>query len=62
MKDLEDAAGLINSHGSLPFEDNLVSHDSIQVERLRAAGCIVVGKTNAPEFGWTALTRTSSTA
>ncbi len=57
VKDLEDAAGLITSHGSLPFKDNLVAHDSIQVERLRAAGAIVVGKTNAPEFGWTALTK-----
>jgi len=26
------------------------------VARLRAAGCVVVGKTNTPEFGWTAKT------
>ena len=57
VKDLEDAAGLVTTHGSVPFKDNLVSHDSIQVSRLRAAGAIVVGKTNAPEFGWTALTK-----
>ena len=57
VKDLEDAAGLVTSKGSVPFKDNLASRDSIQVERLRAAGAIVVGKTNAPEFGYTAITK-----
>jgi Asp-tRNA(Asn)/Glu-tRNA(Gln) amidotransferase A subunit family amidase len=57
VKDLEDAAGLVTSHGSRVYKDNLVSRDSIQVERLRAAGAIVVGKTNAPEFGHTAITK-----
>lgn len=57
VKDLEDAAGLATSYGSVPFKDNLVSRDSIQVERLRAAGAIVVGKTNTPEFGYTAITK-----
>jgi len=57
VKDLEDAAGLVTSHGSVPFKDNLASRDSLQVERLRAAGAIVVGKTNAPEFGYTAITK-----
>lgn len=57
VKDLEDAAGLVTSMGSLPFEDNHAQRDSAQVERLRAAGAIVVGKTNAPEFGYTAITK-----
>ncbi len=57
VKDLEDAEGLINSRGSLVFKDNVSKHDSIQVERLRRAGAIVVGKTNAPEFGATAITK-----
>jgi aspartyl-tRNA(Asn)/glutamyl-tRNA(Gln) amidotransferase subunit A len=57
VKDLEDAEGLVTSHGSVPFKDNLARRDSIQVERLRAAGAIVVGKTNAPEFGATAITK-----
>ena len=57
VKDLEDAAGLVTTHGSLVFKDNLVARDSLQVERLRAAGAIVVGKTNAPEFGATAITK-----
>ncbi len=57
VKDLEDARGLVTSHGSVPFKDNLASADSAQVERLRGAGAIVVGKTNAPEFGHTAITK-----
>jgi aspartyl-tRNA(Asn)/glutamyl-tRNA(Gln) amidotransferase subunit A len=35
----------------------MAARDSVQVERLRAAGAIVVGKTNAPEFGYTAITK-----
>jgi len=57
VKDLEDVEGLITSHGSLPFKDHVATSDSIQVERLEAAGAIVVGKTNAPEFGYTAITK-----
>jgi aspartyl-tRNA(Asn)/glutamyl-tRNA(Gln) amidotransferase subunit A len=57
VKDLEDVAGLVTSEGSVPFRDNVAARDSVQVERLRAAGAIVVGKTNAPEFGHTALTK-----
>ncbi len=57
VKDLEDAAGLVTSQGSLPFRDHVAAHDSTQVERLRRAGAIVVGKTNAPEFGHTAITK-----
>jgi aspartyl-tRNA(Asn)/glutamyl-tRNA(Gln) amidotransferase subunit A len=57
VKDLEDCAGLITSHGSLPYKDNLAERDSVQVDRLRAAGAIPIGKTNAPEFGYTAITK-----
>jgi len=57
VKDLEDVAGLVTSEGSVPFRDNLATRDSVQVARLKAAGAIVVGKTNAPEFGYTAITK-----
>jgi len=57
VKDLEDAEGLVTTHGSVPFKDNVAARDSVHVERLRAAGAIVVGKTNAPEFGHTAITK-----
>ena len=57
VKDLEDAKGLVTSMGSIPFRDQVAQQDSTQVQRLRAAGAIVVGKTNAPEFGYTAITK-----
>src|ERR1700676_4750025 len=57
VKDLEDAAGLPTTHGSVPFKNLMPKQDSIQVARLKAAGAIVIGKTNAPEFGYTALTK-----
>ncbi len=56
VKDLEDTVGLPNTHGSLLFKDYYPERDTIQVERLKAAGAIVIGKTNTPEFGYTAFT------
>jgi Asp-tRNA(Asn)/Glu-tRNA(Gln) amidotransferase A subunit family amidase len=53
VKDLEDAAGFVTTHGSAAFVDEPpAAADSILVARLRAAGCVVLGKTNTPEFGW----------
>jgi aspartyl-tRNA(Asn)/glutamyl-tRNA(Gln) amidotransferase subunit A len=57
VKELEDADGFATTQASVPFKENRPERDSAQVERLRAAGAIVVGKTNAPEFGSTAFTR-----
>lgn len=57
VKDLEDVAGLPTTYGSRPFQDYRPARDSVQVARLRAAGAIVVGKTNTPEFGYTGLTK-----
>ena len=56
VKDLEDAVGLPNTHGSLLFKDQRPQRDTIQVERLKRAGAITIGKTNTPEFGYTAFT------
>ena len=57
VKDLEDAAGYVTTHGSAAFADGPPAvADSVLVERLRAAGCVVVGKTNTPELGWKADT------
>lgn len=54
VKDLEDAAGYVTAQGSfLHAGDPPAEADSILVERMRAAGCVVMGKTNTPEFGWT---------
>jgi len=53
VKDLEDAKGLVTTRGSAAFCDEVPARsDSVLVSRLRAAGCVVVGKTNTPELGW----------
>lgn len=57
VKELEDADGFPSSHASVPFKDNWPQRDSVQVERLRSAGAIALGKTNAPEFGYTTFTK-----
>jgi Asp-tRNA(Asn)/Glu-tRNA(Gln) amidotransferase A subunit family amidase len=53
VKDLEDAAGFVTSHGSPVFAGGAAATvDSPLVARLKAAGCVVIGKTNTPELGW----------
>jgi len=57
VKDLEDAIGFPTTNGSpLDADAAPAMRDSHLVERLRRAGCVVVGKTNTPEYGWTACT------
>jgi aspartyl-tRNA(Asn)/glutamyl-tRNA(Gln) amidotransferase subunit A len=48
---------MATTFGSKAFRDNLAAEDAIEVARLRAAGAIVIGKTNTPEFGHSAFTR-----
>lgn len=50
VKDSEPVAGLPMACGSLVYAGRVAAADSIHVARLRAAGAIVVGKTNTPEF------------
>jgi aspartyl-tRNA(Asn)/glutamyl-tRNA(Gln) amidotransferase subunit A len=57
VKDLEDVAGMVTSKGSRLFVGERAERDEIHVARLRGAGAIVVGKTNTPEFGFTAITK-----
>ena len=51
IKDLEQTRGIRTTMGSLIHKDFVPDEDSIEVERLRAAGVIILGKTNTPEFG-----------
>ena len=57
VKDLDDAAGLRTTFGSRLFADNVAPDDAPVVANIRAAGGIVIGKTNVPEFGAGANTR-----
>ena len=57
IKDLEETTGLRTTHGSQIFRDHVPEHDCGMVAKLRAAGGIVIGKTNTPEFGAGANTR-----
>jgi Asp-tRNA(Asn)/Glu-tRNA(Gln) amidotransferase A subunit family amidase len=57
VKDTEDTVGYRTTHGSRLFADTApATEDSVLVARLRAAGCVVVGKSNAPEFATSADT------
>jgi amidase len=51
VKDTASAAGFVTSVGSPILADNMAVEDDIAVGRIRAAGAIVIGKTNVPEFG-----------
>ena len=51
VKDLLDVQGFRTSHGSPLTPLTPASKDSLMAARMRAAGCIMVGKTNTPEFG-----------
>jgi len=57
VKDMEDAASMGTTFGSAPYRNHVARADSIQVSRLKAAGAIVIGKTNTPEFGSTGFTK-----
>ncbi|MEA1871957.1 MAG: amidase [Chloroflexota bacterium] len=57
MKDILMAyAGVPLTNGSRFFKDFVPDHDSELVKRFKAAGIIVVGKTNTPEFGLVPIT------
>ena len=51
VKDLAWVKGIVSTSGSPIFKDFVPTEDTLFVERLRAAGAIFIGKTNAPEFG-----------
>ena len=51
IKDLTPTRGIRTTWGSKIFEDHVPDEDGLVVERLKAAGAIVIGKTNTPEYG-----------
>ena len=51
VKDLVNVAGIVSSQGSPIFKDHVPQKDDLIAARMRAAGAILIGKTNVPEFG-----------
>jgi len=51
IKDLTETQGIRTTKGSRIYEHYVPDEDALIVQRLKAAGAIVVGKTNTPEFG-----------
>ncbi|MCW5660764.1 MAG: amidase [Burkholderiaceae bacterium] len=51
IKDAASAIGFPTTYGSPLLKDHVAHIDSLMVQRMKDAGCIVIGKTNMPEFG-----------
>ena len=51
IKDAVPTAGIRTTFGSPLLRDNVPAEDALMVQRMKGAGCIVIGKTNTPEFG-----------
>jgi len=57
VKDMEDVEGMPSTYGSLVFADAPAAvADGLIPRRLKAAGAVVVGKTNQPEFAFAGFT------
>jgi Asp-tRNA(Asn)/Glu-tRNA(Gln) amidotransferase A subunit family amidase len=56
IKDLDDVAGVPTSMGSLAVRNRVPKQSAVVVDRLLAAGAIILGKTNTPEFGHKGIT------
>jgi len=55
IKDLVATKDLVTAMGSKIYETFTPDEDDIVVERLKAAGAVIVGKTNVPEFGYSGV-------
>jgi Asp-tRNA(Asn)/Glu-tRNA(Gln) amidotransferase A subunit family amidase len=56
VKDLVITRGVRTTFGTPLYRDNVPTEDAPMVERLKAAGAIMLGKTNTPTFGWIGIT------
>jgi aspartyl-tRNA(Asn)/glutamyl-tRNA(Gln) amidotransferase subunit A len=55
IKDLVATKDLVTVMGSVMYRDFLPEEDDIVVTRLKAAGAVIVGKTNVSEFGYSGI-------
>ena len=51
IKDAAHAAGFPTTFGSALLKHEVASLDGLMASRMKGAGCIIVAKTNVPEFG-----------
>ena len=58
IKDLNLTKGIRTTFGSKMYENFIPDEDGAVVKRLKNAGCVILGKTNTPEFGY--IGRTSN--
>jgi amidase len=56
IKDITPTVGIRTTYGSSLYSDNIPVEDAEVVRRLKAAGAIIIGKTNTPEFACGAYT------
>ena len=56
VKDLVITRGVRTTFGTPLYRDNVPTEDAPMVTRLKAAGAIMLGKTNTPTFGWIGAT------
>jgi aspartyl-tRNA(Asn)/glutamyl-tRNA(Gln) amidotransferase subunit A len=56
VKDLVVTKNVRTTFGTPLYRDNIPTEDAPMVERLKAAGGIMIGKTNTPTFGWIGAT------
>jgi amidase len=56
IKDLTDTAGVRTTWGTAEWCERVPEHDAEVVRRIKAAGYVLLGKTNTPEFGKMAIT------
>lgn len=50
IKDVTPVAGVRTTYGSPLYKHNIPDEDALVVRRLKAAGAVILGKTNTPEF------------
>jgi amidase len=51
IKDLVNTKGIRTTHGSPLFAAHVPGQDALHVARMKAAGAVILGKTNTPEWG-----------
>ena len=55
VKDLIATKGIVTRSGSSAYRDFVPDEDDIVVERVKAAGAVILGKTTVPEFGYSGV-------